>query len=199
MYCMKCGTTLNVDDKFCRSCGTPVTSVTDNESNQPWRQENLPKANINPSLTKAKPTFLSKWWFIILICFAFFIYSMVKKDINRTIIQEKILTNNDPWKQIAKEYEDIKIKNKLPARIDEYTIFKDMYVKNHEVNYVYSVSNIPSTINFKNALANDTLTIFQKHLCQDPVILEYDGVMAFTYQLPTGDLVYKYDKSSCLK
>lgn len=196
MYCMKCRTTLNVDDNYCRSCGTPVSNSAKDAAVEPWQQATLPKINIG---NQNKPTFLKKWWVIILVCIVFFIFTMFRKDLVNIYIKDEILSISDPWIKATKEFDEIKKQQKLPLKTDQHTVFKDMFVKNHEVHYVYSISNIPLTYEIKDTLAKETLRLFKKNLCQNPLIVEYGGKMVFTYQFLTGDLVYSYDKSNCLK
>lgn len=196
MYCMKCKTILNVDDNFCRSCGTPVSNLAKDSTDEPWQQAALPKNNNG---NHKKPTFLKKWWFIVLVCFVFFIFSMFRKDLVNIQIKENLQSNSDPWVAATKEYESIKKQQKLPLQTDKYTIFKDMFIKGHEINYVYSVSNLALSHELKDAFAKDTLSGFKKGSCQDPLIVQHGGKMVITYQFLTGDLVYSYDKSNCLK
>lgn len=196
MYCMRCGATINIDDNFCRSCGEPSGSTSNNTTSEHWKNKNPSKIEFD--LNK-KSSFLKKWWLVILICIVFFIYSMVRKDLVNIYVKENVLSNNDPWLIATKEFEDIKKQQKLPIKTDQYTVFKDMFVRNREVHYVYSISNMPLTYEIKDAFSKETLTLFKKNLCQNPLIVEHGGKMVFTYQFLTGDLVYSYDKRNCLK
>ncbi|OJT46825.1 hypothetical protein, partial [Serratia plymuthica] len=139
------------------------------------------------------------WWLIILVCIAFFVFTLVKKDLSKIKAQENIHAIDDLWLKTSEGLNEIKKQRNLPLRINQYTVFKDMFIKNHEIHYIYSVSNLPMSDEVKGALYEDALAMFQKDLCRNPLILEYGGQMVLTYQFLTGDLVYKYTKSSCLK
>lgn len=203
MYCMKCGASVDPHNKFCPSCGTQIVQLNEVNKSNPWHDK---QDNQQKTIFKAQPIvaneikgdgFFKKWRFYILVSIAFLIFSLVRKDLIHIVADNEI--NPDTWTLAAAQYKKIKADQRLPVVIDQYTTFRDMYVEDRRIHYVYTIKNLAVTEELKNELYTMALKIFNENMCQNPLITQHGGQLVLSYQFITGTLDYKFDKSFCLK
>ncbi|WP_314190003.1 zinc ribbon domain-containing protein [Yersinia massiliensis] len=203
MYCMKCGASVDPHNKFCSSCGTQIIQVNEANKANPWHDKpgKQQKATLKaqPIVKKEENNigFFKKWRFYIFVSLAFFIFSLVRKDLIPIVADNEI--HQDTWALAAEEYKKIKADQNLPVVMDQYTTFKDMYVEDRKIHYVYTVKNLAVTEELKSEIYTMALKMFNENMCNDPLITQHGGQLILSYQFISDTLNYEFDRSFCLK
>ncbi|HHQ6551523.1 TPA: zinc-ribbon domain-containing protein [Serratia fonticola] len=206
MYCNKCGATLEVDDKFCRACGTSTYSIKKVGEQNPWTASPPPpplppeeKKASAPIIVKPQDNkFLAfiKLWTYRAIALAVVTIAIV---LGKPIVQILIAQYQDStfWDELPAELDKVKKDLGVPKRIDEITIINDMYVTGHEIHYEYILNDIELNAETKKEIAKVALDAFNKALCDNLIITKFSGTSVYTYKFPNGDVTYKFTKSDC--
>ncbi|WP_186378525.1 zinc ribbon domain-containing protein [Yersinia rochesterensis] len=203
MYCMKCGASVDPHNKFCSSCGTKVIQFNEVKKSNPWldkpgdQQKTVFKTQPIVEKEEKSGGFFKKWRFYIFVSIAFFIFSLARKDLIHVVADNEI--HPDTWALATEQYKKIKTDQNLPVVVDQYTTFKDMYVEDRKIHYVYTVKNLAVTEELKSELYTMALKMFNENMCQNPLITQHGGQLILSYQFITDTLNYEFDKSFCLK
>ncbi|CAI1011859.1 zinc ribbon domain-containing protein [Serratia fonticola] len=203
MYCNKCGATLEVDDRFCRACGTSTYSIKKSEEQNPWTASTSPppeeKKASSPIIVKPQDSkflsFIKRWAYRIIVLVVASIAMVLAKPIGKMLVDE--YQESKFWDELPAELDKVKKDLGVPKRIDELTIINDMYVTGHEVHYEYILNDIELNAETKPAIAKVALDAFNKALCDNLMITKFSGTSVYTYKFPNGDVTYKFTKSDC--
>lgn len=207
MYCNKCGATVEVDDKFCRACGTSAYSTKKIGEQNPWTASNplppptpLPKKPIKAALIEAPEensviTFIKKWGYRIIILVVAGMAAVIAKPLGQ-ILTDKYQTSK-VWEDAPVELEKVKKSMGLPKRLDEYTTLNNMFITGHELHYEYVVNGIQIDKSTKPEIDRIAQDAFNKALCKNVLITKFGGISVYTYKFPNNDITYKFTKSNC--
>ncbi len=203
MYCMKCHSAVDVGDRFCKACGAPVDLALSRESIA--NKNNLPIKREN----KVKGWLVKGIIFVVVV-----VAGTIGKDIGKQITKQDVknflypdnsapskeqnYNNEKLWVAVKHEYEKEKIKYGLPKKIDEYTIFDDMYAEGHTIYYKYSVYGMGLTHEVEKGVSELAKENFRRNMCNTPLISKMGGKASFTYGFLTGDVTLLFSNSDCI-
>ncbi|CAI0845011.1 Predicted membrane protein [Serratia quinivorans] len=205
MYCNKCGATIEVDDKFCKACGTSTYSTKTIGEKNPWTTSTpLPSTPPNKPINTAlieKPEenstikFIKKWGYRVVILVVAGMVAVIAKPLGQ-ILTDKYQASRI-WEDAPVELEKVKKSMGLPKRLDEYTTLNNMFITGHELHYEYVVNDIKIDTSTKPEVTRIALDAFNKALCQNVLITKFGGISVYTYKFPNDDITYKFTKSDC--
>ena len=204
MYCNKCGGKVEVDDKFCRACGTSTYSTKKIGEQNPWTTSNptpaSPEKQFKAALIEAPEEnsankFIKKWGYRIIILVVAGMAAVIAKPLGQ-MLTNKYQTSK-VWEDAPVELEKVKKSMGLPKRLDEYTTLSNMFITGHELHYEYVVNDIQLDEGKKPEIAKIARDAFNKALCQNVLITKFGGISVYTYKFPNDDITYKFTKSDC--
>lgn len=201
MYCMKCGTSIEPQSKFCSSCGTPVSHLNPTKPANPWLSDPQKRQQ---TIIDTKPTvpiehrligFIKKWGTRIIILIVATIFAVLGKDLGRALTDKS--DNASIWEKAVTVYVEEKIKLGIPKRLDENTLITDIFVKDKSINFIYKINDMTpnyETIVHVKAIAKES---FINALCVNILIDKYQGSVNYIYQFPKKTLIATFNKSDC--
>ncbi|MFS7187899.1 zinc ribbon domain-containing protein [Serratia proteamaculans] len=204
MYCNKCGAAVEVDDKFCRACGTSAYSTKKIGEQNPWTASNPtpppPEKQFKAALIETPEEnsaikFIKKWRYRVVILVVAAMAAVIAKPLGQ-ILTDKYQASRI-WEDAPVELEKVKKSMGLPKRLDEYTTLNNMFITGHELHYEYVVNDIQIDTSTKPEVTRIALDAFNKALCQNVLITKFGGISVYTYKFPNDDITYKFTKSDC--
>ncbi len=205
MYCNKCGATLEVNDKFCRACGTSTYAIKKVGEQNPWTASTPPPPP--PSEQSVKTTliekpeentiivFIKKWASRILILVMAGMAAVIARPLGQMLTDK--YQESKAWEGFSEGIEKAKKAMGLPKRIDEYTVANDMFITGKEIHYEYIVNDMKLDTDTKPEIKSIALESFNKALCNNIMITRYRGISVYTYKFPNGDITFHFTKSDC--
>jgi ribosomal protein L40E len=206
MYCNKCGATVEVDDKFCRTCGTSTYSIKKIGEQNPWTASTpLPpppkteKKTNTPIIEKRDDnkflSFIKLWAYRIIVLVAASMAIVIAKPIGQLLTDK--YQESKFWEEAPKKFEEEKKSMGLPKRIDEFTTVSDIFIVGREIHYDYIINDLELNEATKHEADKVALDSFNKALCKNAMITKLGGISVYTYKFHNGDATYRFTKSNC--
>ncbi|HEC1649731.1 TPA: zinc ribbon domain-containing protein [Yersinia enterocolitica] len=201
MYCMKCGASVDPNDKFCSSCGTQVNQLNQTKTSAPWLNDSSKRQQ---TIIDVKPTAstkndfmdsIKKWGTRAIILIVATVFAVLGKDIGRVLTDKS--NNASIWENAAPAFAEEKIKLGIPKRLDDNTVITDMFIQDKSINYIYKINDMTpddETLVHAKAIAKESFT---HALCDNILIAKYQGSANYIYQFPTKTLTATFNKSDC--
>ncbi|WP_354292939.1 hypothetical protein [Paramixta manurensis] len=101
------------------------------------------------------------------------------------------------WNEFAKKTAEQKLKMHFPVRVSDTATFRDMYVRGHELHYIYDIDDIFIDSNSLQPLNNMLSSSFKKTFCNEDIISKYDGAVVFTYNFFGKKKDYRFTTRDC--